>query len=117
MFVKSVFEGAFSFSNTLYMATSGQSERCFSTSAEVTKLRTERAYKNKSSSEKRKKVKEMIRLDYLFMAFKINNLVEDSFIFVAVFILESLERILMAILSIKLRLVASEVVSLYLLPY
>ena len=47
--------------------------------------------------ERIKKVKEMIRF-FITYGFKINNLVGDSLFFVAMFIVESLEGILMAIL-------------------
>ena len=57
------------------------------------------------------------KVRFFIYGFKINNLVGDSFIFVAMFILELLEGILMAKLSIELVLVVSEVASLYLFSY
>ena len=68
-----------------------------------------RIYGNQNSSKKRKKVKEMRRLNSLFCGIKINHFVLDSLFFVAVSILKSLEGILMAKLSTELGLVASEV--------
>ena len=62
-------------------------------------------------SERNDKVK------FFIYGFKINNLVGDSLFFVVVFILDSLEEILMAKLLIELGLVANEVASLYLFSY
>ena len=65
----------------------------------------------KTSSIKRKKM-EQNKVRFFMYGFKINNLVGESLSFVAVFLLESLERILMAKLTIELGLVANEVASL-----
>ena len=55
---------------------------------------------------------EQNKVRFFMYGFKINNLVGESLSFVAVFLLESLERILMAKLTIELGLVANEVASL-----
>ena len=57
------------------------------------------------------------KVRFFIYGFKINNLVGESLFFVAVFILESLEGILIAKLSIELGLVVSEVASLFLFSY